>query len=70
MLGYPILDPIAGIMVAGLITHQSYKIVVDALKDLSDAPAGEKETNALRDTCLEVKGVLTTYLCILYLSFH
>eukprot|EP00981_Chlorochromonas_danica_P013619 scaffold6586_cov169-Ochromonas_danica.AAC.4 len=58
MLGFPILDPIAGIMVAGLITHQSYKIVGDALKDLSDAPAGEKETNALRDTCLEVKGVL------------
>lgn len=28
------------------------------MKDLSDAPASEKETEALRNTCLAVKGVL------------
>lgn len=59
MNGYPILDPGAGILVAGLITRQAYKIVIDALRDLSDAPAGEKETASLRDTCMEIKGVLS-----------
>lgn len=58
MCGYPILDPVAGMVVACLITRQAYKIVIDALRDLSDAPAGEKETQSLRATCLEIKGVL------------
>ncbi len=59
MMGYPILDPLAGVMVAGLICKQAYKIGADALRDLSDAPAEAKETELLRQTCLQVKGVLS-----------
>jgi cation diffusion facilitator family transporter len=57
MMGYPILDPVAGILVAGVIMKQAYSIAIDSLQDLSDLPAGEKETNELKKTCLEVKGV-------------
>jgi divalent metal cation (Fe/Co/Zn/Cd) transporter len=37
---------------------QAYVIAADSLKDLSDAPAGTKETELLRKTCMTVKGVI------------
>jgi hypothetical protein len=37
---------------------KSFSIISEALKDLSDAPASEVETDPLRKTCLSVKGVL------------
>jgi len=58
MMGYPVLDPAAGVLVAGVIIKQAYIIGVDSLKDLSDAPAGAKETELLRKTCMAVKGVI------------
>jgi divalent metal cation (Fe/Co/Zn/Cd) transporter len=48
MAGYPILDPIAGLLVSGLIAVQGGKTTLDAFKDLSDRPASKKETEALR----------------------
>jgi divalent metal cation (Fe/Co/Zn/Cd) transporter len=32
--------------------------IVDALRDLSDAPASAKETEQLKQTCLKISGVL------------
>ncbi|KAJ1432794.1 hypothetical protein B484DRAFT_447574 [Ochromonadaceae sp. CCMP2298] len=57
MAGYPILDPIAGTLVAGVIMRQGAVTVRDSMRDLSDAPASAAETSMLRDTCLEVSGV-------------
>jgi divalent metal cation (Fe/Co/Zn/Cd) transporter len=58
MLGYPILDPVAGVLVAGVIIKQAVIIGKDSLRDLSDAPASVGETDSLRKTCLSVTGVL------------
>lgn len=58
MMGYPILDPVAGILVAGVIIKQAHAIALDSLRDLSDAPASANETDGLRKTCLSVTGVL------------
>jgi cation diffusion facilitator family transporter len=58
MMGYPILDPVAGILVAGVIMKQAYIIAMDSLRDLSDAPASDGETDNLRRSCLSVMGVL------------
>lgn len=57
MMGYPILDPVAGVLVAGVIIKQAYIIGMDSLRDLSDAPASHSETDKLRHTCLSVTGV-------------
>lgn len=57
MLGYPILDPIAAMVVSGVIIKQAYIIGKDSLRDLSDAPASEKDTDKLRQTVLSVNGV-------------
>ena len=59
MMGYPLLDPLAGVLVAGVIVRQAFTIAIDSLKDLSDAPASVKETETLKKTCLDVSGLLT-----------
>eukprot|EP01038_Epipyxis_sp_PR26KG_P004673 gene4673-6565_t len=57
MCGYPLADPLAGLLVAGVIVRQAVTIGLDSLKDLSDAPASEEETEILRHTCLNVRGI-------------
>lgn len=54
MLGYPLLDPLAGLLVSGVIVYQGTVTVIDAVKDLIDSPASPKETKILSDTCLSV----------------
>lgn len=55
--GMPILDPLAGLLVSGVILKQAATICTKAYKDLSDSPATEEETQALRKTCLLVPGI-------------
>lgn len=38
---------------------QAFTIGSDSLKDLSDAPASKVETDTLKQTCLDVSGILT-----------
>lgn len=57
MNGYPLLDPLAGLLVSGVIVKQAFSTGMEALKDLSDAPATKEETNELRNTCQNVQGV-------------
>lgn len=52
MLGAPLLDPLAGLLVSGVIVKQSFTTTIDALKDLSDMPAPKHETEQLIATCL------------------
>jgi divalent metal cation (Fe/Co/Zn/Cd) transporter len=39
------------------VVDQAAVIGLDALKDLSDAPTSDEETDELRKTCLNVRGV-------------
>ena len=57
MYGLPLLDPLAGLLVAGVIVRQAYRTSFDSLKDLSDMPASENETNALIKECMRVPGI-------------
>jgi cation diffusion facilitator family transporter len=57
MWGFSILDPLAGLLVAGVIVKQAYRTSLDSLKDLSDMPANKTETNALIRECMRVPGI-------------
>lgn len=57
MMGVPVLDPLAGVIVAGVIIRQGATTVVSAIKDLIDSPADAEETRALVETCRAVPGV-------------
>lgn len=57
MYGYPILDPLAGLLVAGVIVKQAFRTSLDSLKDLSDIPAEPAETAALVKECMRVPGI-------------
>jgi cation diffusion facilitator family transporter len=59
LVGIPVLDPLAGTMVAGVIIRTAYTTAVRSLRDLSDVPAGEVETQNLVKECLKVPGIRT-----------
>lgn len=58
LVGYPLMDPLAGLLVSTLIAKQGFATAFEALKDLSDVPISQEETMELRDTALTVKGVV------------
>lgn len=55
-LGYPILDPLAALVVAGFIGYAVYSIGRDAIRILSDRTVMDE--SALRGVVLDVPGVL------------
>jgi divalent metal cation (Fe/Co/Zn/Cd) transporter len=57
MFDYPLLDPLVGVLVSGILVHQGIVTMTDSVKDLGDRPASPEETEALRATCLEVDGI-------------
>jgi cation diffusion facilitator family transporter len=57
LLGYPILDPIAALVVGLMVVRMGWKFSWDALHDLMDRSADEQETDAIRRTLLESPGV-------------
>ena len=56
-LGYPLLDPLAGLLVSGVIIKQALSTVIDAFHDLSDAQASKEETSQLKETCINITGI-------------
>ena len=58
MLGFPILDPLAGLLVSGVIVKQGIETSLESMRDLSDAPTTPQETEELRKTCILVDGVV------------
>ncbi len=58
LLGYPILDPIAALVVGLMISRIGWSFGWDALHDLMDRSANEQEVMAIRQTILETPGVL------------
>lgn len=57
LAGYPILDPIAALIVGLMILKMGWGFAWDALHDLMDRAVDEIELNAIRTTLLETPGV-------------
>jgi cation diffusion facilitator family transporter len=57
LMGYPMLDPIAALVVGGLITKMGWGFGWDALHDLMDRAADDAEVTAIRETILTTPGV-------------
>lgn len=57
LMGYLLLDPLAGLFVAGVIVKQSVSTGMEALKDLSDSSADIDEVQDLSNSCLQVPGI-------------
>lgn len=58
MAGYPILDPIAALIVGFMVSRMGWSFAWDALHDLMDRGADEQEVMAIRETLLGTPGVL------------
>ena len=59
MLGFPILEPIATLIIAVMIGKAAYDIFIEAVNNLVDHSCGDEEIEQLRETILEVDGVKT-----------
>jgi cation diffusion facilitator family transporter len=57
LAGYPILDPIAALIVGFMIAKMGWGFSWDALHDLMDRAVDEQEVQAIRQTLLETPGV-------------
>jgi cation diffusion facilitator family transporter len=57
LAGYPILDPIAALIVGFMVTRMGWGFSWDALHDLMDRAVDEEEVKAIRRTLLETPGV-------------
>ena len=57
LAGYPILDPIAALIVGFMVTRMGWGFSWDALHDLMDRAVDEQEVQAIRATLLETLGV-------------
>ncbi len=56
-LKYPVLDPVAGIVVALFIFKMSYGIAMDAVAQIMDESVGEKKIQEVATLALTVNGV-------------
>lgn len=57
LAGYPILDPIAALIVGFMVAKMGWSFGWDALHDLMDRSADEQEVAAIRTTLMETPGV-------------
>lgn len=57
LAGYPILDPVAALIVGLMILKMGWGFAWDALHDLMDRAVDEIELNAIRSTLLETPGI-------------
>ena len=58
LMGYPILDPIAALIVGGMVTKMGWGFTWDALHDLMDRAVDAEEVAAIRQTLLDTPGVM------------
>ncbi|WP_367846768.1 cation diffusion facilitator family transporter [Rhodoferax sp. WC2427] len=58
LLGYPLLDPIAALIVGCMVGKMGWSFSWDALNDLMDRGADEQEVEAIRRTIAQTPGVL------------
>ena len=57
LAGYPILDPIAALIVGGMVAKMGWTFTWDALHDLMDRAVDDAEVTAIRQTLLDTPGV-------------
>ncbi len=57
LAGYPILDPIAALIVGLMVTKMGWGFSWDALHDLMDRAVDEQEVAAIRETLVQTPGV-------------
>jgi cation diffusion facilitator family transporter len=57
LAGYPILDPIAALIVGFMVAKMGWGFSWDALHDLMDRSVNEQEVEAIRRTLIETPGV-------------
>lgn len=57
LAGYPILDPIAALIVGFMIAKMGWSFGWDALHDLMDRAVDDQEVEAIRQTLIETPGV-------------
>jgi cation diffusion facilitator family transporter len=58
LLGYPLLDPIAALIVGAMVTKMGWDFTWEALHDLMDRAVDTEEVAAIRATLLATPGVL------------
>ena len=61
LMGYPILDPIAALIVGLLVTKMGWSFTWNSLHDLMDRAADEEESEAIRQTLLGTPGVASLH---------
>ncbi|QZY57216.1 cation diffusion facilitator family transporter [Crassaminicella profunda] len=61
VLGYPILDPIAGIIVAFMIVKAGFSIYLDAINELMDTAPSKEVMDRIKKTTLSVDGVRSVH---------
>ena len=59
--GYPILDPIAALIVGFMVARMGWGFTWDALHDLMDRSADEEEVAAIRQTLTQTPGVISVH---------
>lgn len=57
LMGYPILDPIAALIVGVMVTKMGWEFGWDAMHDLMDRSADDEEVEAIRQTLMDTPGV-------------
>jgi len=58
LAGYPILDPIAALIVGFMVSRMGWSFSWDALGDLMDRSADDQEVQNIRQTIVETPGVI------------
>ena len=58
LLGYPLLDPVAALIVGFMVAHMGWEFAWDALNDLMDRSASEEHIAQIREVLLAAPGVL------------
>ena len=61
LAGYPILDPIAALIVGFMVSKMGWSFGWDALHDLMDRAVDEQEVGAIRQTLLDTPGVKSVH---------
>lgn len=56
-MGFELLDPIAGIVVAGMIIYSGARIYIDAVKELMDTAPEQQTIDDIRQVVLNVNGL-------------
>lgn len=58
LLGYPLLDPVAALIVGGMVMKMGWSFGWDAFHDLMDRAADDEEVRAIADTLRATPGIL------------